>query len=261
MSLLICGHQRSGTTLLSHVLGYHPEVQLTVEFGNFLGVGLSRGEYVRFLLDRWWVLKRRNNLLIPFKLRRLNFLRNHVFIPRYLLAYSRYGVQPVTAASIESSLRHIFPHAKVVGDKFPDYLFHLRQLTAAGEVEPLVIYRDCRDVASSTLRQARTKWRDAEWVKWLDTPEKVAQRWVWAIQIMEQNADRIHIVRYEDLVTNPNPVLRAIGTWLGVEPSGFSPRRIATDKIGKYRSGLNPEELKTVIDVAGPTMERLGYRL
>jgi hypothetical protein len=32
-----------------------------------------------------------------------------------------------------------------------------------------------------------------------------------------------------------------------------------TDSISKYKQGLTEEELADVIEIAGPTMEQLGY--
>ncbi|MGA2820179.1 MAG: sulfotransferase [Anaerolineales bacterium] len=261
MALLICGHQRSGTTILADVVGRHPDIRLTVEFANFWQLGLSYRVYVRWILGRWWLLRRRNNLLVPVALGPLNFLRNHLLVPCYLLAYTRFWRERVSVAAIEGALRCLFPRARVVGDKFPDYLSHLPELTASPQAQCLVIYRDCRDVASSTLRMARTTWRTRGFVQGLDTPEKVARRWVKGMQIMDQFADRIHVVRYEDLVQDPGPVLKGIGDWLGLDPQGFPSRYLQADKIGKHREGLTPEELRAVIEVAGPTMERFGYRL
>lgn len=260
MALLICGHQRSGTTILADVVGRHPDIRLTVEFAEFWQLGCPYPAYVRWILNRWWLLRRRNNLLLPLVLGRLNFLRNHLFVPLYLLAYTRFWREQVSVGTIAGTLRSLFPRARVVGDKWPDYLYHLPQLTASPEAQCLVIYRDCRDVASSSLRMARTEWRNRHFVHSLDTPEKVARRWVKGMQIMESSVGRIHMVRYEDLVTDPDPVLQGVGEWLGVDPGGFPTHYLRGDRIGKHHKGLSPEELGAVIEVAGPTMERFGYR-
>jgi hypothetical protein len=257
---LICGHQRSGTTILADVVGRHPDVRMTVEFANFWQLGYSYRTYVRWILGRWWLLRGRNNLRVPVILGRINFLRNHLFIPCYLLSYTRYWRERVSVATIAGAMRGLFPRARVVGDKFPDYLYRLPQLVASPEAQCLVIYRDCRDVTSSTLRMARTSWRRRRFVHTLDTPEKVAQRWKRGMEVMEQYAERIHAVRYEDLVTDPGPVLAGIGHWLDVDPQGFPLRYFQTDKIGKHRQGLTSQELQVVLEVAGPTMEKFGYR-
>jgi len=43
-----------------------------------------------------------------------------------------------------------------------------------------------------------------------------------AIEAMEQHGDKVHLMRYEDLVADGRTVLAAFGNWLGVDPQGFS---------------------------------------
>jgi hypothetical protein len=50
-----------------------------------------------------------------------------------------------------------------------------------------------------------------------------------------------------------------VDRYLAVEPQGFPGKRARDTSIGKYQSGLSAEELATVLDIAGPTMARLGY--
>ena len=128
----------------------------------------------------------------------------------------------------------------------------------------LVIFRDSRDVASSTLLRVRTKWRSQGWTSSIDTAEKVAARWMRCIDIMERNREKIHIIRYEDLVTRPGPELERLGLWLGVDPRLFpesAVSKITDSGIGKYRTGLTEQELAAVTEITGPKMESLGYRL
>lgn len=120
-------------------------------------------------------------------------------------------------------------------------------------------YRDPRDVASSTLKMARTIWKSQLWVGILDTAEKIAHRWVKAIETMERHQKKIYIIQYEKMVQNPNPVFQELGEWLGVDPKGFPIETIQDKSIGKYKKGLTKDEIDTVLRITGPTMERLGY--
>ena len=123
-----------------------------------------------------------------------------------------------------------------------------------------MIYRDCRDVTSSTLQRARTEWRKILlFVRKLNTAEKVAHRWVLAIELMERNRDDLLVVSYEDLVSESEKSLGRISDWLGVDAAGFEIQRISSRSVGNYRHGLTAEELDTVMEIAGPTMSRLGY--
>jgi hypothetical protein len=76
---------------------------------------------------------------------------------------------------------------------------------------------------------------------------------------MERHREQIHIVRYEDLVHEPKRVLAPLASRLDIDPDRFPMRWLRSDRIGKHVRGLTPEELATVMRLAGPTMERLGY--
>jgi hypothetical protein len=96
-------------------------------------------------------------------------------------------------------------------------------------------------------------------VEKINTAEKIALSWVRSIELMERHKDKVHIIRYEDLVLEPGPVLKALGDWLGVDPAGFPKGLAHPASFGKYKTGLTGEELETVMELAGPTMARLGY--
>jgi hypothetical protein len=71
--------------------------------------------------------------------------------------------------------------------------------------------------------------------------------------------DKLHIIRYEDLIQQPHHEFEGLGRWLGVDPSGFSDKLIQDTSIGKYQKGLSEEEVATVMETAGATMTRYGY--
>ena len=181
---------------------------------------------------------------------------------RYLGKLRRYRPGTIDLPAVEAALREIFPRAGIVGDKMPDYVHQLDMLAPTSGLASVVIYRDCRDVTSSHLKLARTSWRNQRWIQNQDTAEKVATRWVAAIETMEKQRDGIHIIRYEDLVREPSRELAILAEWLGVNPAGFPIRNIRSvrdDGIGKHREGLSEQELEAVMDIAGPAMARLGY--
>jgi hypothetical protein len=265
MVLVIAGHPRSGTTLLRHLCNSHPVIYLTHEFGNFHRLGTSRAVYTKALLRRLWtrgMLGNRAVLLsltnkLSWKVAKLAEV--YPFVVRYLLALRRSGDGVVDSSVIEGVLQSIFVDARVVGDKLPGYVFELDNLANDVNLRRLVIYRDCRDVVSSNLVHARTVWRRKSWVNEVDTAEKLARRWVSAIELMERHREKLHVVRYEELVRRPGPMLTAIGEWLEVDPAGFATQMIRTNRIGKHGGRLTEEELVAVKRIAGPTMTRLGY--
>ncbi|MGE0682992.1 MAG: sulfotransferase, partial [Candidatus Binatia bacterium] len=163
-------------------------------------------------------------------------------------------VRPITTA-----LQGLFPSARIVGDKWPDYVFMLDAFVSLPEAMCVMIYRDCRDVASSHLKLARTSWRHEPWIKNADTAEKIANRWVRSMELIECYQDRIHAIRYEDLVRNRQQTFEALGSWLKVDPKGFRQSIVRETNIGKFKAGLSAEEVDLILKIAGPTMRKLGY--
>ena len=103
-------------------------------------------------------------------------------------------------------------------------------------------------------------WKGLRFTQNIDTIEKITSRWVYGIEQMLSHEGRIHIVRYEDLVSDPRRVLTGVGEWLGVDPAAFPTLDARPTSIGKHRDGLSDAELTVVNRIAGPTLERLGYR-
>ena len=266
MVLVIRGHARSGTTMLWKLCNQHPDIRLTYEFKQFYPLGKPFREYEGELLgymshrgiyeNRVLGLPDTGNKL----LRGINVLCSYVFAARYLFRLRRYRLARIDAAAVEATLKSLFPQVRVVGDKYPNYVFMLDKLTEVDGLSCLIIYRDCRDVTSSTLKRVRTDWRNKSWATRINSAEKVAMQWVRAVELMEHDAGRIKMTRYEDLIQQPELELEALGNWLGVDPSGFPKELIRDASIGNYKSGLTDEEVTSVMKIAGPTMTRLGYR-
>lgn len=247
--VIVGGHQRSGTTVLRGTCNRHPEIAMTLEFANFRALGRRYRAYRRPLLHRWRTNKRK----VPAE------WQEDAFSEAYLRELRRFLGRRIDAAVVGHVLHHLFPHAKVVGDKYPDYVFMLDNLAKDEALKRVIIYRDCRDVASSVLVKVRTDWKKYGFSKKFDTPEKIARRWVDAIEMMEKHRDRLLVIRYEDFVQNPRQTVQELGEYLGVEPSGFPTGNLRTDSVGKYEQGLSPDELDAVLATAGPVMKRLGY--
>ena len=256
--LVIAGHVRSGTTLLRNICDSHPHMSVTNELKYFKGVDKPFAAHCRVFLGRLWGKAVTGD---SYSVQ----INNYKFACRYLFNLLRYKEGPVVSASaIRKSLSCTFPGALVVGDKTPEYIFSLDGLVNQEGFSSLVIFRDSRDVASSTLQRVRTRWQSQGWTSSIDTAEKVAARWMRCIDIMERNREKIHIIRYEDLVTRPGPELERLGHWLGVDPGLFPESTVSkiTDAgIGKYKTGLTEQELAAVTEITRQKMESLEYRL
>ncbi|MCB0209228.1 MAG: sulfotransferase [Anaerolineae bacterium] len=259
MALIIGGHPRSGTTILQEVCDRHPNISITNEFGNFAYLGQSYLEYSYRMMRRWCRVGNKWAFDLSYSSQKPLGLYNFLFTTRYLLRMGQPPWRPIDVQTIETTLKQTFPEATIVGDKWPDHMFLMDNFVKRDDLYCLVIYRDCRDVTSSFLKQTRTTWRKQAWVNSLNTAEKVARRWVEVMHLTERHADQLHIIRYEDLIKNPKAVFASIGAWLGVDPAGFPVNAIKETSIGKYKKGLTNEELTTVMNIAGPTMAQLGY--
>jgi hypothetical protein len=257
---MIGGHPRSGTTLLQTLCYLHPDIAMANEFGNLVFLGRSYEEYVRHVFDRWRRVQGRlafdiSYHGIPWRMK----INNMGFALRHLYHFRSYCDGLATAVAIEAAFRAMYPKAKVVGDKWPHYLFRMDKYVQEDNLIRLVIYRDCRDVTSSFLAKARSSWENTDWIHNVNSAEKIAAKWVKGIEIMETHADKLVILQYEALMREPQKELQRISEAIGLDPAGFPTGMIDPGSIGKYQKGLTSEELETVMSVAGPTMERLGY--
>ncbi|GAB4277802.1 MAG: hypothetical protein Kow0080_28980 [Candidatus Promineifilaceae bacterium] len=260
MLLLIAGHPRSGTTMLQRLCAGHPQIGLTNEFGILNGLGLSRLAYSRLALQNWQKVRHRwafhpADAPLPqhYEWRNLRFVLGHV------AAVWRYGRSPVTLPVITKAYLHAFPGKTIVGDKLPHYIFTMEKLVPYDDLKRVVIYRDCRDVTSSFLKQARTTWAKMPWVHYVDTAEKIATRWVRTINLMHTHQSQLFIMRYETLAAQPDQELNRLAAYLDVDTAGFDAGLVSDRSIGNYRQGLTAVELADVMRVAGETMARLGY--
>ena len=250
--LIIGGLSRSGTSMLQRICNAHPQIVMTYESRILLNTGRRFSGYFRGFGNNWQKKFRR--------LAEANGSRQYVTVWRFLTALMLRGYRRIDLAAIHHALESVFPQAACVGDKYPRYLFHLSEFVDYDDMRIVIIYRDGRDVAQSILQRVRTDWKDQVWAQnKLSTPQKIAARWVEAIEQMERYCDQIHIIRYETLVNNPEAEFARLAEYLGVDPAGFDYSGVKTNSIGKYKQGLTEEQLAEFMEVAGPTLERLGY--
>lgn len=256
--LMVCGHPRSGTTMLTQLLDAHPQIKLTYELHTFLGVGKPLRRHLQ-------LLRRRNRWRLPpvrtrgARKRWPSKLASAVFLARYALGLALQRRNPIDLESMRRVLRGIFPWAQVVGDKYPRYVFRLDRFAAEPGLMIIVIYRDARDVVRSSIEQAKRSWRRTSFGERLSSPESAARSWVRAIESMERHRGRIHVIQYEALVRDPATVLGELASYLGVDSGGFPAGLIKQDRVGKHKKGLSRAEQATVEQVAGEAMRRLGY--
>jgi hypothetical protein len=160
------------------------------------------------------------------------------------------------------------------GDKTPWHAWHLRELARVfPDAVFIAMLRQPGAVATSVSERFRQTWGGAV-SHWINTTTEQVQRGI-------ELGDRLLMVRYEDLVTDPETTLREVFDWLDepwsdrllehdkvhtergtakrVEGATRSDRPIATDRVAAWVEGRSPEEL-TVLTTRTRDLARFyGY--
>ena len=251
---LVTGHPRSGTTVLTRLLNTHPEMEATFELGAFERLDTPYPEY-------------RRSLRLGFRDRPVRIIgagspRRRAWASRRFVGEFRYRLwrhrgTVIGLETVADLLSRTLRRARV-GDKLPRYVFELDDLAPREGLMRIVIVRDCRLVAASTLARVRTAWSGLSWTERIDTPAKVAANWVRAVESVERNLSRVHVVRFEDLVDDPRRCVERMAAYLDVDAEAF-------DTSFVRRPDRKPDQLldhsgrAAVEEVAGEAMRRWGY--
>ena len=253
MLLAVGGMSRSGTTLLVHLLNTHPDIYLTHEMRIFINIGEKQSKYRGTLSPIFG-----NNLHL---LDRPDIVSHAYRICFHLLTFI-YWKRPITFERIRNILSLMWHKYPIIGDKWPRYHFHLQNLTQYTDgLKIVMINRDGRDVIASFMKKIHTDWAGLEWIHNLSTVEEVAVRWLNAIESIQKHQESIFIIRYEDLVQDPRPILQALGNYLGVDGALFDETVINTGSIGKYKQSLTAKEIQCIEGIIGDKLQSLGYEI
>ncbi len=267
--IFIFGCPRSGTSLLSRLIGSHPRIAIPFE------------SHLYNTFYPW--LKYYGDLKLPKNRERLvdDILETEVmrdWSPRLnrqevLAALSNYDFHGI----VDGILR-AWTHTQGKqrwGEKTPAHLFYWREIVAAfPKMQVLHIVRDGRDVALS--------WKKARF-----GPKHMyalAQQWVHHLKTAEnlkaEIGDESFLeVRYEELLQRPEQTVRRICAFLHEE---FSPQMLSFYKtdvayptdlnnqqnlsrpplasnIDKWRLEMSAQQLHIFEAVAGSTLDKYGY--
>jgi hypothetical protein len=251
--LMVSGHPRSGTTLLNSLCNSHPDISMTFEFKVFNNLNMPYVKHLCGIRYQWW--QRRIVVLGRGKSQRHRKLDSFVFMLKYAFWLRIASRGEVTIESVRFALDRVMPHHKYVGDKFPSYSRNLSKYLQHDDMKYVVIYRDCRRVVKSVFNR---DWHGGNLERFANV-RATSQSWVQDIETMQKYQDKVHTVRYEALLDNPQQVLEELGEYLGVDPQGFNAKLIKKGKSARHQRELTDEDMEQILEVAGPTLERLGY--
>lgn len=268
----VVGCGRSGSTLLQTLLDAHPNLAIPPEtlvysrFGNIfsfygdLSLRANRGQLIRDLLDDAY-----------FQMWGIDISVSDV----------ENVVRSPTRAGVIEALFHLYAEkrgARRWGDKSPN---HVHQLSLIKEDFPAAklihLVRDGRDVAEA-------------WQRFPGGPTTalgIGRMWkrdvmAWRNYCDQTNSKDMLEVKYENLVTEPQQVLRRALDFLDErfvdttnmyaesqlsklyrkhEWHSSSRRSISDEKVGVYRKRLSRREVEIIENVAGGALLAYGYLL
>lgn len=160
------------------------------------------------------------------------------------------------------------------GDKTPWHAWHLRELARVfPDAVFIAMVRQPGAVAASVSERFRQSWGGAV-SHWVNTTTEQVQRGI-------ELGDRFLLVRYEDLVTDPETTLRELFAWLDepwsdrllehhevhaergtarkVEGSTRSDTPIKTDRVAAWAEDRTPQQLAVLKGKAGELAAFYGY--
>jgi hypothetical protein len=268
----VVGVNRSGTTLLRTMLDRHPRLAVPPESHFLTLLWKWRKRYITkagFDLDRL-----RTDLMT------LRRFRDWGLDPRWV----RERLRGVERIDYPGAMRRIFSlyaeaHGKDrYGDKTPAYLLHMRLLSDIFPESRFVhLIRDGRDVSLSII--------DSLPGSGIHRPWQAAGYWAYRIRKGQESgralgAGRYLEIRYEDLVEDPEAVLRAVCLFLELDYSpqmleGFqgAAERLPIDQRSRHRHVVRPPtkgirdwrrdmdewDVRYVECIAGRQLSELGY--
>jgi hypothetical protein len=270
--LFVVGCPRSGTTLLQRMLDAHPLLAVSNDphFIPFApGVRDGRDPPVTPELVEW---------LLSYR----TFARLGLDEPTVRAAAASAATYRELVAAIYDAYGR--ERGKLLaGEKTPRYVRYLGLLHGLFPgARAIHIVRDGRDVALSTLDWARSDRGPGRFRLWQEHPVAVcALSWRWHVTTGMRDGTRLgelySEVRYEDLVTRPERILRRLTARVGLpfadamlafhvgrrrDDRGLSAKAAwlpPTPGLRDWRSQLGSAELELFEALAGDLLSQLGY--
>jgi len=269
--LFVFGSPRSGTTLLAQCLNAHPDIVVPDETDFIIPAA--------FVFDR-----------IPDPVVRREILKKLIVssprfpfsLGEFLTAAQAHDIVERHADRPDELYEHLYgavadrASAKMAGDKSPNDLFFLRIVIKVGGIGPdakiVHIVRDVRDVVHSlgltNFNNAAELWFPRQW----------SASNLYLHDHFSRSAQYL-LVRYEDFVRAPEPMMQRVCAHLHVEydPLMLDPTRrhpryrsaahhrklyqpISDQFIGAYRTALSASVIARCEEQAAEALRVFGYQ-
>ena len=259
--IFIVGMPRSGTTLMTSMLSAHPHIAISPE-SHFL----------------WYWRKRYSHLNISdpndFEIFWQEFSNSQDFkkfsIDSQATRTSILATDKISYKSIFTNILQKYASKMQKsrwGEKTPDHYSYLHVIFKwYSEAKIIWMLRDPRSVTASLLPMPwANSYIDLHAKKWCDSI-RLQNKWI--------KDERVLLVKYETLVTNPDSQMRQICQFLGEEyyPSmisdrsnnstnSYGPRKVPNkNSLKKWRSNLSPNQIAIVEYIARKKMVEQGYQ-
>jgi len=290
--VFLCGHPKSGTTLLRSLLDSHPQLVVYPDETFFLRGFLQEADHLK--------LKQKVSLALRYLLRFFEVHENH---PAALMDFPederRYTAYVAMCKAFDAQIsakdgcRHegdflsaailafgqiygaLTDNAKYWVEKSTyNEMFAEQIFTWWPQAMCIQITREPRDIFASYRRKHKSL-----------APETFAYRWRKSAETGLNNQkqygeERYLILRYEDLVQEPdmqiekltqfldiheNPILRVPSRngvpWEGNSMFADKFSQISTKPLGRWEAELSPRDVQIIEKVAGSQMRASGYPL
>ncbi|GER80381.1 MAG: sulfotransferase [Anaerolineales bacterium] len=257
--IFVVGNSRSGTTMLGRVLGCSSDVLTFNELHFFEQMWTPSMPAGEISLEK----------AVHFTTRLLGIQREGYYAQVEPHKYRREAEALVSAQPGKLTAPQVFAafldyEAKrrgktVACDQTPRNLFYIRELLAYYPNAYIVhIVRDPRDVLLSQknrwLRRsyAQKKFPMRESVRyWVNYhPISISLLWESGIKAWERRKGlaRVYSIRFEDLIEDPEKIIRAICQFLELE---YSPAMLEVPQVGSSHGADRPERFGINKDIAG----------
>ena len=267
--IFVMGCQRSGTTLVSQLLSNHSRIALYHE--SFF--------YHIFYPERRYYgdLRRVRNLerLVTDLIRIIRLQRREITASRQIFdATPQEILNRIESSSFEGAIAAVYQlyasryKKERGGDKTPENFRYLNEIQQGFPNSPIVyLMRDPRDTILSSARQFKTSL------------ERGALMWNDAFSTMTNAKKPVHLIRYEELVTEPERVLTELCRNLGGDyepqmlnffrrlPAAFTgsaehsrllDRPISNDSVGSFKK-LPTDDIRKIESWCAEGMRTMEY--